>query len=63
FVSSIALDHFHVLALFGVAVFSLLLLFIGIHNAWDTVTYVTVTMNPRGSDRSAVEKPTGSAPR
>jgi hypothetical protein len=63
FVSSIALDRFHVLALFGVAVFSLLLLFIGIHNAWDTVTYVTVTMNPGTSDGSAAEKPTDSAPR
>jgi hypothetical protein len=26
-------------ALFGVAVAALLLLFIGIHNAWDAVTY------------------------
>ncbi|HMG71344.1 MAG TPA: hypothetical protein VK544_09545 [Gemmatimonadaceae bacterium] len=45
-VSSIALPSYHVPALFGVGVFSLLLLFIGIHNAWDTVTYVTVRMNP-----------------
>ncbi len=28
------------LALFGIAAVTLLLLFIGIHNAWDTVTYV-----------------------
>jgi hypothetical protein len=28
---------------FGVAAAVLLLLFIGIHNAWDTVTYMTVT--------------------
>ena len=28
------------LALFGVAAVTLLLLFIGIHNAWDTVTYL-----------------------
>jgi hypothetical protein len=62
-VSSIALDLYHVLALFGVAVFSLLLLFIGIHNAWDTVTYVTITMDPRALDRSVGEKPTDSAPR
>jgi hypothetical protein len=39
-----ALPRHHVPALFGVAAFSLLLLFIGIHNAWDTVTYVTVGM-------------------
>jgi hypothetical protein len=29
-----------VLALFGIAAVTLLLLFIGIHNAWDTVTYL-----------------------
>ncbi len=29
-------------ALFGVGAASLLLLFVGIHNAWDTVTYLTV---------------------
>jgi len=33
------------LSLFGIATFTLLLLFIGIRNAWDTVTYVTVGMN------------------
>ena len=30
-------------ALFGVAASTLLLLFIGIHNAWDNVTYLVVT--------------------
>jgi hypothetical protein len=30
-------------ALFGVAASSMLLLFIGIHNAWDTVTYLVIT--------------------
>src|ERR1700680_4312166 len=34
----------HVPALFGVAVFTLILLFVGIHNAWDTVTYVTIAL-------------------
>lgn len=62
FVSSIALEHYHVLALFGVAVFSLLLLFIGIHNAWDTVTYVTVAMNPASPPaQNAPEKVTEPA--
>ncbi len=28
--------------LFGIAAVMVLLLFIGIHNAWDTVTYITV---------------------
>ena len=33
--------RFHIdRALFGVATASLLLLFIGIHNAWDSVTYL-----------------------
>ena len=31
-------NHIHE-ALFGVAVSAMLLLFIGIHNAWDAVTY------------------------
>jgi hypothetical protein len=40
--SAIALTFRPALALFGVAAVTLLLLFIGIHNAWDTVTYVAV---------------------
>ena len=36
----------HAPALFGVALFSLILLFVGIHNAWDTVTYVAVALKP-----------------
>jgi uncharacterized membrane protein YuzA (DUF378 family) len=32
-------------SLFGIATFSLLLLFIGIRNAWDTVTYVAVGLH------------------
>ena len=39
-------------ALFGVAVSALLLLFIGIHNAWDTVTYhVFVQRSPEKTER------------
>jgi hypothetical protein len=38
-------------ALFGVAASALLLLFVGIHNAWDAVTYhVFVVRNRRGGD-------------
>jgi hypothetical protein len=29
-------------ALFAIAAMTLLLLFVGIHNAWDTVTYIAV---------------------
>jgi hypothetical protein len=45
-VGGVALAVRHVPALFGIAVFALLLLFVGIHNAWDTVTYVAVGMHP-----------------
>jgi hypothetical protein len=42
-------------ALFTIAAMTLLLLFIGIHNAWDTVTYIAV-------DRAAPEKEGGEKP-
>ena len=40
--SLIELTRFTTPALFAVAAMSLLLVFIGIHNAWDTVVYLTV---------------------
>ena len=44
-------------ALFLVAAASLLLLFIGIHNAWDTVTYhVFVQRQEQADAHSAVKK-------
>ena len=43
------------LALFGVGASSLLLLFIGIHNAWDTVTYNVFT-NPAGGVPDATQE-------
>ena len=39
-------------ALFGTAAASLLLLFIGIHNAWDAVTYHVFTVKKRLQDKS-----------
>jgi hypothetical protein len=42
--AGITLTFRHVPALFGVALFTLILLFVGIHNAWDTVTYVTLAL-------------------
>lgn len=42
-------------ALFGVGAATLLLLFIGIHNAWDTVTYNVFTIMPRDADEAAPE--------
>ena len=37
-------------AMFGVAAAALLLLFIGIHNAWDAVTYHVFVVRPRRQD-------------
>ena len=45
-ISGATLPFRHVPALFEVALFTLILLFVGIHNAWDTVTYVTITLKP-----------------
>ena len=39
--------------LFPIAGATLLLVFVGIHNAWDTVMYVTVQMMPPGGDATA----------
>lgn len=38
--AGLTLVHYTVDALFGIASASILLLFIGIHNAWDTVTFL-----------------------
>jgi|SRR2546428_2036492 len=47
-------------ALFVLGGSSLMLLFVGIHNAWDTVTYVTVGAgNP---DRARAEQPPAAVP-
>jgi hypothetical protein len=46
-------------ALFAIAASALLLLFIGIHNAWDTVTYITVGQGqPRAAEHDGEEKTT-----
>jgi len=44
-------------ALFGIGGASLLLLFIGIHNAWDTVTYVAAGPNSQGPNERGPEPP------
>ena len=41
-VSAVMLPGRRTLAPFGIGVAVLLLVFIGIHNAWDTVTYVAL---------------------
>ena len=54
-VGGAALPYRHVPALFGIGVFALILLFVGIHNAWDTVTYITLGM--KQSSQPAEEPP------
>ena len=61
--AGLALRHASALALYVVAAAALLLVFIGIHNAWDTVMYITLETaarrrsahlaTPRPADRSA----------
>jgi hypothetical protein len=57
-VSAITMPFNHVPAFFGIAAFALLLLFVGIHNAWDTVTYLTVKALEK---RKREKPPTSSA--
>lgn len=42
FVAAILLLVIPIFALFGVGIVTVLLLFIGIHNAWDTVTFIVI---------------------
>jgi hypothetical protein len=44
-VAAILLPSIPVLALYGIGAVMLLLLFTGIHNAWDTVTYIAVDIS------------------
>jgi hypothetical protein len=48
-------------ALFSIGAATLLLLLVGIHNAWDTVTYIALEM-PRAPDDVGTATPPASAP-
>jgi hypothetical protein len=50
-VAAIVLLAVPTLALFAVAAATLLLIFIGIHNAWDTVTYIAVELLPQDESK------------
>jgi hypothetical protein len=50
------------LGLFGVGASALLLLFIGIHNAWDTVTYVVTEHLPSHERRTEERTPPSEGP-
>ena len=51
FVSAVVLLSTPVLAMFFVGAVTVVFLFVGIHNSWDTVTYITVEL-PRPEDKS-----------
>jgi len=57
-ISAISLPFDRVPALFGIAGFALVVLFVGIHNAWDSVTYMTVKSLEK---RRAGQPPASSA--
>jgi len=57
--AGISIQRHPVPALFFVGAASLLLLFVGIHNAWDTVTYLTVGEGQAANQSSTGESPTG----
>jgi hypothetical protein len=57
-ISGVAIRFNHVPAFFGIAAFALLLLFVGIHNAWDSVTYMAVKSLQRKAKNRTL---TGSA--
>jgi hypothetical protein len=49
--SAVLLASGHATALFGIAAVALLLLFLGIHNAWDSVTYIALEHSRRRSNK------------
>ena len=51
FIAAVILMNRTTLALFLVGLSSLLLIMIGIHNAWDTVTYIAVTTHEQAAAR------------
>ncbi len=51
-IAALLILRFDTAALFGLAASSLLLLFIGIHNAWDTVTWITTSAKSKKPDKA-----------
>jgi len=60
--AGLALGHNRADTLYIVGAASLLLVFIGIHNAWDTVTYVTLVMRPGPEEAGATSASPPAAP-
>ncbi|MDQ6770786.1 MAG: hypothetical protein M3Z54_12455 [Gemmatimonadota bacterium] len=59
-VSAVSISFSHVPAFFGIAAFALLLLFVGIHNAWDSVTYMAVKSLQTRKEKSRASAPPAS---
>jgi hypothetical protein len=57
FVSGLLFTRTPRVVLFPVAASALLLLFVGIHNSWDTVTYITIEARRRRAAAKAAEMP------
>jgi hypothetical protein len=55
--SAIALSAAHPGAMFLVGAVTLLLVYIGIHNAWDTVTWLAVSRAPRETEAAQQSRP------
>ena len=60
-VSALLLMGNPALALFGIGATMALLLFLGIHNAWDLVTYIAVEARLRADAREGPEETTSAA--
>ena len=60
-VASFVLPHAPEEALFVVGAAALLLLFVGIHNAWDTVTWITLKYSLGGAEKGTETSSTAAA--
>jgi hypothetical protein len=61
-VAGLLLSRFTLIALFATAIASLLLVYIGIHNAWDTSTYmVAQRLKLKEEETGAVEPPASAS--
>jgi hypothetical protein len=61
-VSALMLSGHATGALFVMAAMTLALLFIGIHNAWDTVTYIVITTPEEKEEKTKPKPPEGVKP-
>jgi hypothetical protein len=55
-VAALLLPGAATLALYGIGAVTLLLLFVGIHNAWDNVTYIALEILPRNERKEDEQK-------